>query len=282
MKKIYLLTLLLLTITTNVWAFGQSTIMEEHLSSGKRQGSIPIVDGVQDINLQKNINTVLKEAAKKLGEEAGGQTSISYEVTFNRPSMFSVILKAAGDKTLYKGINIDITSGKECDTKDFFYVKDDFNNLVGDKSYVFSEDGLLLAASEGAAYSEQIPYTALLKYLNIASCARFMTGYKVTEATEGKTLPLKVGNLVSLYLPSNPSTGFDWYMANADKMSGVVGIGNSFFLPINANPNVVGVPGNTIIFFSFDKPGTYKVNFEYKRPWVQQASKTMTYNFTVQ
>ena len=55
-------------------------------------------------------------------------------------------------------------------------------------------------------------------------------------------------------------------MANADKMSGVVGIGNSFFLPINANPNVVGVPGNTIIFFSFDKPGTYKVNFEYKRP----------------
>jgi predicted secreted protein len=282
MKKIYLCTLLLLMITTNVWAFGQSTIMEESLSDGKRQGSFPIVDGVQDINLQKNINTLLKESAKKLGEAAGGQTTISYEVTLNRPSMFSVILKASGDKTLYKGVNVDITAGKECDTKDFFYVKDDFNKLVGDKSYVFAEDGLLLSSGEGAAYSEQIPYKTLLKYLNIASCARFMTGYKVTAETEGKTLPLKVGTVVSLYLPSNPSTGFEWYMANADKTAGVVGIGNSFFLPINANPNATGVPGNTIIFFSFDKPGTYKLDFEYKRPWVQQAGKTMTYNFIVQ
>jgi len=282
MKKIYLCTLLLLMITTNVWAFGESTIMQESLNSGKRQGTFPVVDGVKDINLQKNINAVLKEAEKKLGEAAGGEVTMSYEVTLNRPSMFSVILKAAGDKTLYKGINIDITSGKESDTKDFFYVKDDFNNLVGDKSYVFAENGLLLAASDGVAYSEQIPYTALLKYLNIASCARFVTGYKLTEATEGKTLPLKVGTLVSLYLPSNPSTGFDWYMADASKTAGVVGIGNSFFLPINANPNAAGVPGNTIIFFSFDKPGTYKLDFEYKRPWVQQASKTMTYNFIVQ
>jgi len=38
MKKIYLLTLLLLTITTNVWAFGQSTIMEEHLRQREKAG----------------------------------------------------------------------------------------------------------------------------------------------------------------------------------------------------------------------------------------------------
>jgi predicted secreted protein len=282
MKKIYLLTLLLLTITTNVWAFGQSTIMEEHLNSGRRQGSIPIVDGVQDINLQRNINSILKKAAEKLGEAAGGEAKISYEVTLNRPSMFSVILTAEGNKTLYKGINIDITSGKECDTKDFFYVNDDFTKLVGDKSYVFAEEGLLLSADSDAAYSERIPYTTLLKYLNIASCARFMTGYKVTEAAEGKTLPLKVGTIVSLYLPSNPSTGFDWYMVNADKTAGVVSIGNSFFLPINANSNAVGVPGNTILFFGFSKPGNYKLEFEYKRAWAQQAGKMMTYNFIVQ
>jgi len=281
MKKTCILTLLLLLFTVNAWAFGQSTIMENVLSSGKRQGIIPMVDGVHDINVQKSINALLKDAAEKLGKDAGGQVKLSYEVTLNRPTMFSVVLQASGDKTLYKGVNIDIISGKECDSKDFFYLKDDFVKTIDSRSYVFSEEGLLLASEKGAAYSEKLPYTAILQYLNIASCARFMTGYKVTGASEGKTLPLQVGSLVSLYLPSNPSTGFDWYISENNKPEGFVSLGNSFFLPINVNSTVTGVPGNTIIFFGFTKPGKYKLVFEYKRPWTQNVDQAMTYNFLV-
>ena len=282
MKKIWILTLMLLMFTVNAGAFGQTTIMEDVLSKGRIQGNIPMVDGVQDVNLQKNINNLLKDAAEKIGEAAGGTTKLSYEVTLNRPSMFSVILTAVGDKTLYQGVNIDMTSGKVSETKDFFYVKNDFVNILANKTYVFGEDGLLLSAEKNAAYTEKIPYTELLQYINIASCARFMPGYKVTDATEGKRLTLKVGNLVSLYLPSNPSTGYDWYLAEKNKPEGFVSLGNSFFLPINKNSAAPGLPGNTIIFFGFTKPGNYKLIFEYKRSWTENVSQTMTYNFLVQ
>ncbi len=135
--------------------------MENVLSSSKRQGTIPMVDGVQDINVQKSINALLNDAAEKLGKDAGGQVKLSYEVTLNRPTMFSVVLQASGDKTLYKGFNIDIISDKECDPKDFFYLKDDFVKTLDTRSYVFSEEGLLLASENGAAYSEKLSYTAI-------------------------------------------------------------------------------------------------------------------------
>ncbi|MDD4721227.1 MAG: protease inhibitor I42 family protein [Acidaminococcaceae bacterium] len=282
MKKTCILTLLLLLFTVNAWAFGQSTIMENVLSNGKRQGTIPMIDGVHDINVQKSINELLNDAAEKLGKDAGGQVKLSYEVTLNRPTMLSVVLQASGDKTLYKGLNIDIISGKECNTKDFFYLKDAFVKTLASRSYVFSEEGLLLSSGNGAAYSEKLPYTSILQYLNIASCARFMTGYKVTGASEGKTLHLQVGSLVSLYLPSNPSTGFDWYMSESNKPDGFVSMGSSLFIPINTRANVTGVPGNTILFFGFTKPGKYKLVFEYKRPWAQNADQAMTYDFFVQ
>lgn len=282
MKKICFLTFLLLLFTVNAWAFGQSTIMENVVNSGKRQGVIPMVDGVQDVNVQKSINVLLNDTAEKLGKEAGGQVKLSYEVTLNRPTMFSVILKAEGERTLYQGVNVDIVSGKACSEKDFFYVNEDFNKIIGSKSYVFAEDGLLLAPDSASAYSEKIPYTSLLQYINIASCARFMIGYKVTGATEGKTLPLKVGTLVSLYLPSNPSTGFDWYLSESNKPDGFVGMGSSLFIPINKTESTVGVPGNTILFFGFTKPGKYSLVFEYKRPWTKNIDQAMTYNFLVQ
>lgn len=280
MKKILILCTLMMLWTAQVFAFGHNTILGETVSAGNMTGNIPSVDGLNNLPLQKNINSILRSAAEGLAKEAGGKAVMSYEVTLNRPTLFSVVLKAVGTRTVYKGMNIDDTTGKEVIPKDLFYVNDAYNKIIGTREYVLSENGLLCAEGKSASYNNLIPYSALLKSINIAEGARLITSYKLTEAAESKTLRLKAGELVALYLAANPTTGYNWSIANGDSLTGFVSMGNSFFLPSNSN-GMTGSPGTTIMFFSFDRPGSYTLNLNYERPWEHSPIQSKKYSFLV-
>jgi len=248
-------------------AFGHTTILSEKVS-GHKTGVIPVVDGLTALPLQSNINSILRTSADALAKQAGGNPVLSYDVTVNRPTVFSVVLKAEGNKTAYQGVNIDITSGKTVEPKDFFYINDNFKNVIGDKDYVFGEDGLLLATGKYGPYTQTIAYGQLLKSINIADGARLVTSYKLSKDAEDRILELKAGELVSVYLGSNPSTGYDWKVVNADQMPGFVSMGSSFYMPQDPQKSgMTGLPGTTIMFFGFERPGTYNVNFGYARSW---------------
>ncbi|MCH3914962.1 MAG: protease inhibitor I42 family protein [Acidaminococcaceae bacterium] len=281
MKKILMLCVLLVTMAVpRAWAFGHTTIITD--KAGKNGAiQIPVVDGIDNKLLENNMNHILRDKAEKLAKAAGGNATVSYRITMNRPTLFSIVYEANGSRVLYDGVNIDTTTGKEAVTKDFFYTKDNFQKNVGESAYVFGEDGLLLSSGNYAPYGTKVPYNVLMSSINVAEGARFINSYKLTESAEDKTLYLHTGELVALYLNANPTTGFNWALSDGSKAAGVVMIGNSFYLPNNNRTGMTGSPGTNISFFGFSQPGVYKLTFNYERSWVKDAIKSKNYYFVV-
>jgi predicted secreted protein len=281
MKKTLILCGLLLTMAVSrAWAFGHTTIITDKAGKNGRI-QVPVVDGIDNKLLENNINHILKDKAEKLAKTAGGNAAVSYHITMNRPTIFSIVYEAQGNNKVYDGVNIDITTGKEAITKDFFYTKENFQNNIGTSAYVFGEDGVFLSSGDNAPYGTKVPYSVLLPSINVAEGARFVTSYKLTEAAEDKTLYLHTGELVALYLKANPTTGFNWALSDGSKSTGVVMIGNSFYLPNNDRSGMTGSPGVNISFFGFSQPGNYKLTFNYQRSWVKDAVQSKNYYFVV-
>ncbi len=80
----------------------------------------------------------------------------------------------------------------------------------------------------------------------------------VTFEKNGTTY--NIGESFQVILPSNPSTGYDWYITESDGLN----ITKSFIPAENA---VTGAAGHTVITITSLKQGTYKYTFEYKREW---------------
>lgn len=253
-----------LALPLSAFAFGHTTLLSESYSSGKASGQVPFADGLKEAYQQNNLNHIIKEKANALGKAAGGQATLSYEVTVNRPSMFSVILKAQGDRTVYAGLNLDTTDGNLVEDKDLFYTNStEYAQTIQGKPYVFAEDGVRLASTQDGPFDTLVPYTRLLKALNVAEGARLLTSYKLDPAAEGMTLPLKAGELVALYMESNPTSGNQWVLTDRSGHDGFVDLGHSFTLPMQNPTGQAGSPGVTILFASFDKPGDYQLKALY-------------------
>lgn len=253
-----------LSLPLSAFAFGHTTLLSESYSDGKASGVVPFADGLKEAYQQNNLNHIIKEKASALGKAAGGQATLSYEVTVNRPSMFSVILKAQGDRTVYAGLNLDTTDGNLMEDKDLFYTNSAaYAQYVQGKSYVFAENGIRVASTQDGPYDTLIPYTRILKALNVAEGARLLTSYKLDSAAEGMTLPLKAGELVALYMEANPTSGNQWVLADQSGHDGFVDLGHSFTLPMQNPTGAAGSPGVTILFASFDKPGDYQLKALY-------------------
>ena len=147
-----------LSLPLSAFAFGHTTLLSESYSSDKASGVVPFADGLKEAYQQNNLNHLIKEKANALGKAAGGQAVLSYEVTVNRPSMFSVILKAQGNRTVYAGMNLDTTDGNLVEDKDLFYINSaEYAKKLQGKSYVFAENGVRIASTQDGPYDTWIP-----------------------------------------------------------------------------------------------------------------------------
>ena len=103
MKKILLLFLLVFCFASTALANGQITLLSRSVDEGPIKGVIPEVDGINDENMQKSINGVLKMRAYELARELPAECVVSYNPILDRTSVMSVLLKAkTGDRTLYQ------------------------------------------------------------------------------------------------------------------------------------------------------------------------------------
>jgi predicted secreted protein len=255
-----------LALPLSAFAFGHTTLLRQDYSDGKAAGQVPFVDGLKEANLQANLNHLIKEKANALGKEAGGKAVLSYEVTMNRPTLFSIILKAEGDRTVYAGMNLDVTGGKVLEDQDLLYTNStEYAQYIQGKNYVFAEEGIRVASQPEGPLDTTIPYTKLLKAINVAEGARLLTSYKLDSNGEDMTLDLKPGELVALYMDANPTSGNQWVMVDQSAQPGFVNLGHSFTLPL-LNPNgQAGSPGVTILFAGFSQPGDYQIKAVYAK-----------------
>ena len=114
-------------------------------------GSVPYIDGLRETYLQNNVNGILRSRAEALQKKAGEGARLSYEITLNRPSLVSFVLKAEGQRTVYDGVTIDTEAGSVLDEKDLLYTKSaDYERLLDGKHYVFGETGILAESTDGA------------------------------------------------------------------------------------------------------------------------------------
>jgi hypothetical protein len=104
---------LVFCLASTALANSQITLLARNVDDGPVKGVIPEVDGINDVNMQKSINGVLKMRAYELARELPTESVVSYNQLLDKASVFSVVLKATtGDRTLYKAGNIDVTPVK--------------------------------------------------------------------------------------------------------------------------------------------------------------------------
>ena len=277
--KVFLTTIICLLLCLPVFADQQTTVLQEQATINKASATLPYIDGSNDVAYEKQLNTLIRETATKLSKEVGGG-SVSYEVKLNRPSLVSILMCATnGSRTVYAGLNLDLTTGKEFNVTDFFVDKEEVQQALGDYERVlFAENGFYLQQEKYGEYSAFVPYAKVLNHMRIGEAGRIMQVARLTNAASGKTLVLDKPGLLALKLNANPSTGYSWQVSASS--AAVTKVGSSFTI-VREEEAMVGAPGTEIIFLNVQEPGTYTVNMEYKRPWEKLSLDKFSFTVVV-
>lgn len=278
--KITGLFLALMMMASVAFADYPATVYSRVLS-GSVTGTVPETDGLDNIDLQKSANRVLNDAANSLAKQLGS-CNLSYTVTLNRPSVVGILLKAENASgVLYKGINIDLTTGRELALTDIFRDAEGRQAVTGSYYHaLLGENGLMLTSAAGSAYDRVVPYKDLLPFIRAAAASRILPVTKMTNAVEGRVVPVKPGALLAIKLDANRSTGYSWQVHTPDAAA-VYEVGRSYLMPINMDSQA-GVMGSEIIFLAVQKPGNYKVTMEYKRGWEMMGVQNFSFDIAAQ
>ena len=254
----------------SVFADQPTTVLTE-LKNGKQiVMEVPVIDGANNETFQHSVNSLLRSAAADAADKVGKQGNVTYEVTLNRPSLVSILLKATNrGRSYYRAVNIDLTTGREFGLDDFFFGGEGREKLLGKNAdnVLFTENGVALAEKNGAAYDRVFSYQDLLPLSRIGDIGRLMSVWKLTENSDGKILTIKQGEMFAFKLNANPSTGFQWVnTVSGGPANGIVKTGSSFMIP-NSQKEQVGTPGIEFQFYAAKAPGTYQMKLSYQRPW---------------
>ncbi|MDR0248021.1 MAG: protease inhibitor I42 family protein [Burkholderiales bacterium] len=109
-------------------------------------------------------------------------------------------------------------------------------------------------------------------------------GTVATEALNGASIPLEVGQQLDVRLQSNRSTGHQW--VQTEPMRGMLRDASPRYEipppPEGSEPRV-GAGGMEIFSFTAARPGVQVLVFEYRRSWEtsQDASKKIYYQIVV-
>ena len=252
----------------------QPTTVLTELKSGKQVTiEIPVIDGANDEVFQRSANHMLRNAAEDVADKVGKRGTVTYEVTLNRPSLVSILLKGTnGGRSYFRAVNIDLTTGREFTLDDFFFGGEEREKLLGKpaENVIFTEEGIAFSEKKGAGYTRKFSYEDLIPLARIGDIGRLLTVWKLTETSHDKILTLKKGDLFAFKLNTNPSTGYQWvHTVSGGPVNGLNKIGSSFVIP---NSQQAGTPGTEIQFYAVRELGTYQFKLGYQRPWEKAGS----------
>jgi inhibitor of cysteine peptidase len=105
---------------------------------------------------------------------------------------------------------------------------------------------------------------------------------KLNEANNNGSKTIKKGDIVTITLEANSSTGYTWDVASNNKKV-LRYDGKKYIAPKASNPPVVGAPGKEVLSFKAIKRGTSTLTLVYHQPWDKKAkpAKTFTVKITV-
>ena len=99
----------------------------------------------------------------------------------------------------------------------------------------------------------------------------------LTQADNGKSVTVRQGDVVSIQLEENPTTGFQWAVDHLDAETLEL-TSSDYTRPSSA---VMGSGGERTFSLTAKKPGTAPVALKLWREWQGESSVTDRFNVTV-
>jgi inhibitor of cysteine peptidase len=135
---------------------------------------------------------------------------------------------------------------------------------------------------------KKIPITvlAMAGILFIAGCnttnketSKHTANISVSEGLNGRSLTIKEGDIFSIKLRGNPTTGYSWQLSSADKS--ILNLIEKKFIPEKKKKNIVGSGGTDIFIFEAVGSGKTDLKLIYARSWEKYAKPAKTFNLKV-
>ena len=96
--------------------------------------------------------------------------------------------------------------------------------------------------------------------MSLVSCK----GIVIDEKNNNGKIEVKNGSRFSIVLDSNPTTGYDWYMAEEDYKANLSLIGSEYSQS-RKEKGLMGAGGKRTFTFLAEKSGSTNITLEYKR-----------------
>lgn len=116
-----------------------------------------------------------------------------------------------------------------------------------------------------------------LLYACGAAGASEQSAKQLTEADNGRSIELSVGDKLEVTLPGNPTTGFQWEVSDVDSII-LTPIGEPEFKP---SSNAVGSGGNITLRFEAVGAGQTKLKLIHHRKFEDNVAPIQTFEVTV-
>ena len=100
---------------------------------------------------------------------------------------------------------------------------------------------------------------------------------QLTEADAGSLLELRVGDILEVTLPGNPTTGFQWEVSEINSAI-LEPIGEPKFEP---SSNAVGSGGNVTLRFEAVGMGQAELKLIHHRPFEENVPPMQTFDVTI-
>jgi inhibitor of cysteine peptidase len=105
--------------------------------------------------------------------------------------------------------------------------------------------------------------------------------YEMTRDDNGKTLKVKVGDVIRVKLKSNRTTGYSWALTG--KTDAKVLKSGEVEYKVDEHPaGMVGVGGNDFCTFTALAPGKTDISLGYARPWEKDKEPAQAFKLTVE
>ena len=104
---------------------------------------------------------------------------------------------------------------------------------------------------------------------------------QLSEADNGKTFNLKVGDLLTISLKGNFTTGYGWQTAKLDGEA-VEQMGEPIYTTDPSPKGMTGVGGMFLFKFNAAKPGKTQISLECVRPWEKNIKPAQTFTTTIE
>ena len=105
---------------------------------------------------------------------------------------------------------------------------------------------------------------------------------KLDVSANGSIQKIKKGEVISISLESNPSTGYAWYATIANSAV-VVQMGEpQYSEPATGATPILGAAGTQTFLFQAVASGTTSITLDYKRAWETGVQPAQTFSITVE